>query len=157
MKKLVVVVVAASVMLLAVASSSQAIERKYGTAGCGLGSLLLGDEPGMVQILAATLNGIAGNQTFGITSGTLNCEKQAMFSSNEILNNFVAANMDNLAKDIASGKGESLETLAELMKIPAEKKSVVYSRLQTNFSAIFSSENVEAADVIDNIIMLVNG
>ena len=156
MKKLIVVVVA-SAMLLAVASSSQAIERKYGTAGCGLGSLLLGDEPGLVQILAATLNGIAGNQTFGITSGTLNCEKQAKFSSNEILNNFVTANMDNLAKDIAAGKGESLETVTELMKIPAEKRSVVYSKLQTNFSAIFSSENVEAADVIDNIVMLVNG
>ncbi|HAS17245.1 MAG TPA: hypothetical protein DCR39_04985 [Nitrospiraceae bacterium] len=156
MKKFLVVFAAVALSLMVV-SSSHAIERKYGTAGCGLGSMLLGDEPGMVQILAVTLNGIAGNQTFGITSGTLNCEKQANFSSNEILNRFVTLNMDNLAKDIASGRGESLETLAELMNIPAENRTNVYSKLQANFSDIFTSESVEAGDVIDNIVIILNG
>lgn len=144
-------------VLILTTSSAFAIERKYGTAGCGLGSMLLGDEPGMVQILAVILNGIAGNQTFGISSGTLNCEKQAKFSSNEKLNHFVVVNIDNLAKDVAMGQGESLETLAEIMGIPAMERSVVYSKLQANFSNIFTSETVEAANVIDNIITVING
>lgn len=145
------------VFVMILTSSAFAIETKYGTGGCGLGSMLLGDAPGPVQILVVTLNGIAGNQTFGITSGTLNCEKQAKFSSNEKLNHFVVANIDNLAKDVAMGQGESLETLAEIMGIPAMERSFVYSKLQANFSNIFTSEKVEAANVIDNIITVING
>ena len=49
---------------------------KYGTAGCGLGSMAFGDQPGGIQILAATTNGILGNQTFGITFGTLQLRPQ---------------------------------------------------------------------------------
>ncbi|MFN8945903.1 MAG: DUF3015 family protein, partial [Pseudobdellovibrionaceae bacterium] len=46
----------------------------YGMAGCGLGSVVFGDKPGFIQIFAATLNSIGGNQTFGISLGTSNCE-----------------------------------------------------------------------------------
>ncbi len=45
----------------------------YGEAGCGLGSMIFGDSPGFVQVLAATTNGCSGSQTFGITTGTSNC------------------------------------------------------------------------------------
>ena len=47
---------------------------KYGTAGCGLGSLVFGNQKGIVQIFAATTNGLFGSQTFGITTGTSNVE-----------------------------------------------------------------------------------
>ena len=46
----------------------------YGMAGCGLGSILFGAKPGKIQILSGTTNGIYGNQTFGISSGTSNCD-----------------------------------------------------------------------------------
>ncbi|MCB9072358.1 MAG: DUF3015 family protein [Bdellovibrionaceae bacterium] len=49
-------------------------KKGYGLAGCGLGSVLFGAKPGGVQILAYTTNGSAGNQLFGITFGSLNCE-----------------------------------------------------------------------------------
>jgi hypothetical protein len=156
MKKL-IGAVAVVVLMLMVVSSAFATEKKYGAAGCGLGSMLLGDEQGMIQILVATLNGIAGNQTFGMTSGTLNCEKKAQFSSNEKLNQFVVANIDSLAKDVAMGKGEALDTLSEIMNIPDSNRLAVYAKLQANFSTIFSSERVEAADVIDSIVMIING
>ena len=70
------------------------------------------------QTFAATTNGIFGNQTFGITSGTSNCEQYKTFAYNEKLNTFVADNMDNLARDIARGQGEYLNTLAVLMEVP---------------------------------------
>ena len=35
----------------------------YGTAGCGLGSLVFGNQAGAVQILAATTNGTFASQT----------------------------------------------------------------------------------------------
>lgn len=156
MKKLGIVFVVAAVSVASVLPAS-AIERKYGTAGCGLGSMLLGDEPGMVQILAATLNGTAGNQTFGITSGTLNCEKKALFASNERFNLFVESNLDNLSLEIAKGEGESLATAVELLGVPAEQRTVVYTKLQENYPNIFPSENVEASKVIDNIVAVLKG
>src|SRR3569832_2714255 len=47
--------------------------RAYGSAGCGLGSIVFGSQPGFIQILAATTNGTFASQTFGITSGTSDC------------------------------------------------------------------------------------
>ena len=151
-----VIAVAVFVISLIVVGSAFAVEG-YGSAGCGLGSLVFGDEPGMVQVFAATTNGTSASQTFGITSGTSNCEKQPKFSSNERLNQFVMENMDNLAKDVAMGYGEFLETLVELLGVTAGDRTEVYARLQANFSSIFSSERIEAADVIDSIITVING
>lgn len=143
-------------LVISTMSISEAKEG-YGAAGCGLGSLVFGNEPGIVQVFAATTNGTFGSQTFGITTGTSNCEKQAKFASNERLNEFVSENMDNLAKDIAQGQGESLDTLAEILGISSEERESVYKKLQANFSNIFTSENVVSADVIDNIIVLIQG
>ncbi len=120
--------------------------------GCGLGSIAFEGKDGLVsQVLAVTTNGIVGNQTFGITSGTLNCEKFDTFAANENLNTFVADNMDNLAGDIAKGNGEYLDTLAVLMEVPKEERASLYSRLQTNFSNIYTSDNVSHVDVLNNI------
>jgi len=44
--------------------------------GCGLGSVIFkGQDALLFQILAVTTNGTSGNQTFGITTGTLNCDR----------------------------------------------------------------------------------
>lgn len=120
--------------------------------GCGLGSIAMKERDTILhQVLAVTTNGTFGNQTFGITSGTLECQKPAKFAENEKLNVFVAANMDNLAMDMAAGHGESLVTLAELMEVPAEGRDGFYSSLQQNFKKIYTSSSIESADVIDNI------
>lgn len=127
--------------------------------GCGLGSMLLGeaanDSTGL-QLLVTTTNGILGNQTFGITSGTLDCKQPSKIVKNDRLNEFVVSNLDSLAKDIAMGRGESLDTMAELMGISADKRTEVYAALQVNFSKIFTSERVEAADVVDSIVSVIN-
>ena len=106
--------------------------------GCGLGSIVIKNQNSSVlQALAATTNGTSGNQTFGITSGTSNCNKPSNFVSNDKLNQFVNENMDELAMDISAGKGETLNTVAALMNI--ENKEDFASKLQANFSdRIFS-------------------
>jgi len=71
--------------------------------------------------------------------------------SNEKLKNFVAANMETLAQDMAAGNGESLVTLAELMEVPAEKRGAFYASVQANFTKIYTSSDVQSAEVIDNI------
>jgi hypothetical protein len=143
--------------LLFVAAGTGFAADRFGAAGCGLGSILLGDQPGFTQVFASTTNGTSGNQTFGITSGTSNCSGRPSFSSNERLNEFVKANLDNLAKDVAMGHGESLETLTELLEISPDQRQAVHARLKANFTQIFPSEKVQMADVIDNIIRVLNG
>ncbi|MCJ8326174.1 MAG: DUF3015 domain-containing protein [Campylobacterales bacterium] len=119
--------------------------------GCGLGSVLIEDQSSLVmQVLAATTNGTSGNQTFGISSGTLNCDKPDNMASNDKLNTFVADNMDSLAMDISVGQGETLDTLASLMNV--KNVSLFSKKLQANFSNIYVNENVTSASVIDSIV-----
>ena len=84
----------------------------YGMAGCGLGSIVFGDKPGMVQIFAATSNGIYGNQTFAITSGTSNCGESGRTAQVE---QFINVNKVALEKEVVRGQGESLSSLSHLM------------------------------------------
>ena len=103
-----------------------------------------------MQILAVTTNGTSGNQTFGITSGTSGCTKPAKLVSNDKATKFVEANMDALAMDISNGQGESINTLATLLKV--EDKAVFTAKLQNNFEKIYTNTNVTSAEVIDNIM-----
>lgn len=126
--------------------------------GCGIGTLIFEGKDGLVsQVLAATTNGIFGNQTFGITSGTLNCDKFASFASNEQLDGFVGDNMDALAMDISRGEGEYLLTLAVLLDVPADQRPEFYALLQTNFSKIYPDASVTHTDVLNNLEAVVRG
>lgn len=122
--------------------------------GCGLGSTLIQNQDSVFkQVFAATTNGTSGNQTFGISSGTLGCDRPANFASNDQLNDFVASNMDGLAADIANGHGEVVDAVAAMMQV--EDKSAFIAKLQSNFSTIYSSEEVNSAQVIDRIVTIV--
>jgi hypothetical protein len=141
--------------VLAVSMASTSFAAAYGSAGCGLGSIVFKDEPGAVQILAATTNGTFGNQTFGITSGTSNCGTP-LYASNNQINNFVAQNMDSLARDIAQGQGDTLTAFAELLQVPAAEQKEFAGKLQANFDKIFTSDQVVMAQVIDNTVNVIN-
>ena len=127
--------------------------------GCGLGTILWdGNADGsiMSQSLQATTNGTFGNQTFGITSGTLGCDQPQNIAAAERLQDFVAGNMDSLARDMAQGQGESLETLAELMNVPAAERSAFYADMQQNFEQIFVTGDETMANVLDRIVVAAN-
>ncbi|MEK6725448.1 MAG: DUF3015 family protein [Deltaproteobacteria bacterium] len=156
MKKLLVSAVIFGMMSTGVAFAAGSSQNN---TGCGLGSMLLGEKANDslgLQLLVTTTNGTFGNQTFGMTSGTSDCKTPSRIVENERLNEFVVSNIDSLAKDIAAGRGESLDTMAELMGISADRREAVYAQLQTNFSSIFTSERIETADVVDNIVSVIN-
>jgi len=135
--------------LAVVALSTSAMATVNSQTGCGLGAVIIKDDSSAVMLaLQATTNGTSGNQTFGITSGTLGCKK-AKFVMNERAEEFVASNMDILSKEIAVGHGESLDTLAELLNV--EDKATFSASLQSNYNSIYTSQKVEMNDVLDNI------
>jgi hypothetical protein len=149
MKKLLLALVLIGFIALPAAAANQK------NTGCGLGHMIMKGNDGLLfQVLAVTTNGTCGNQTFGITSGTLECDKPAKFASIERINTFVADNMDNLANDIAQGQGEYLNTLAVLMDVPEGSRADFYSKLQNNFSRIYPSTHIKSVDVVNNITTL---
>jgi hypothetical protein len=153
MKKLSVVAVV-MVAMLVVAGSAFAAGQARSNTGCGLGTMLFknnADDKVLLQTFQATTNGIYGNQTFGITTGTSECNQPKDFASNPRLNEFMVANMDNLARDIAQGRGETLDAFAELVGVPVEKRPEFYTQLQAGFAKIFTSPGVQMASVMDNI------
>ena len=153
MKKLLIIVAALS---LVVAGSAFAGNTN---TGCGLGTAIFKDtqnQSTFVQIIAVTTNGTSGNQTFGISSGTSECDQPKKTVRNERLNEFVQANMDELARDISAGKGETLSTVAELMGVPSARRDAFNRNLQAHFQQIFPSPGVEFAHVVDTIVSVSN-
>jgi len=114
----------------------------YGTAGCGLGSLVFGNQPGAIQILAATTNGTFASQTFGITTGTSNCGTGLIAQGTK---NFVEANRETLAKDMSRGQGETIGALTVMAGCSDSR--AVGAALQVNFDRIFPSEQATSDDV----------
>jgi len=109
---------------------------RYGAAGCGLGSIIFGPKPGLVQVTAASTNTLGG-QTFGITSGTENCDS---IDDHETLDAFVAMNREALMKDIARGSGETVATLTAIAG--CADPVTVGQRLKGSFARIFPNTHV---------------
>jgi hypothetical protein len=137
----------AAALLAASAASAQGKGGKYGTAGCGLGALVFGDQPGGIQILAATTNATFYSQTFGITSGTSECGP-GLFSMGT--KSFVDANREVLAKDAARGEGEAIGALAVINQ--CKDLRGVGAALQRDFAAIFPSEDASNEQVTEAIL-----
>jgi hypothetical protein len=125
---------------------------QYGTAGCGLGSMAFGSQPGFVQILAGTTNYLPLPwQMFGITSGTSNCGK-SLFAL-EGTKVFIEGNKEALAKDAARGQGETIAALKHIAGCQADTAQVG-AALQKSFGQLFPAADAPTAQVRDNVIEL---
>jgi Protein of unknown function (DUF3015) len=144
-------IIASAFLILAVGAPTAWAQQGETTssAGCGVGTILFEGQKGPVpQILAVTTNGSFGNQTFGITTGTLGCEKDGVVRSPTKVHMMVVSSLDNLAGDVARGEGETLDSLASLMAVAPQDKARFSATLQRNFTRLFPSENVTADEVI---------
>jgi len=119
----------------------------YGAAGCGLGSMVFNDQPGAVQVLAATTNNIVFPQTFAITTGTSNCQPGLVAEGTR---NLVETNRVALAKDAARGQGETIGALTVINRCEDSQK--VGAALQAEFKTIFASEQATTDEVTAAIL-----
>ncbi|WP_075593350.1 DUF3015 domain-containing protein [Pseudoalteromonas sp. PAB 2.2] len=148
MKKL-IAISALSLLPLSTAMADQDI-------GCGFGSMLFAGKDGkVVKVLGATTNGISGNQTFGITFGTLGCDGTGTVTASTKVATFIDGNMEQLARDMSRGEGEALETLAEVWGVESQDKAAFNKLVQAQFSHVFTSENVTSQIVLENLNTLV--
>ena len=119
--------------------------------GPGLGRVALKGQKGKLMELVGTfLNGLCGNGTFAITTGTLGYKEGATIGMNHEVKTFVAQNMDSLATDIAKGEGEYLDALAALMQV--EDKVSFNNKMKTNFRNIYTVYGLTSDEVAENIL-----
>jgi|TARA_R110002049_G_scaffold1000_2_gene7344 hypothetical protein len=151
MKKLLLgaFIVSAPFMTMTTASAAGG----HGPAGCGLGTAVIFKQANewYEHVLAATTNGTSGNQTFGMTSGTLGCgDANGPLASGVDL--FLDNNMEQLAAETATGQGETLAALSELIGVDAADTATFNTALKANFDQIFSSEAVTSGQAYDSLV-----
>lgn len=133
--------------------SGTATAASYQAQGCGLGSTIWTDGSSLVhQVLGATTNGLSANQTFGMTSGTSNCELDGSGGQAQVV--FIEANKVALANDIARGNGDTLASLTRMYG--CTNLDAVGSELQKSYEAIFPSENTPAPQVNKTITTIID-
>jgi hypothetical protein len=156
-KKLTQIVVVLAALLAVPALADQAPQKgtaqqgtpEWGMAGCGLGTYVFSGKGNWPQLFAATTNGTSINQSFGISTGTLNCDP-ANGSGSQAAAAFIYANREALEKDIARGNGETLSSLTHVLG--CSNGSVVGRKLQGNFGKIFPSQDVSTDQVVKSIM-----
>lgn len=117
--------------------------------GCGLGTQIMKGQKGVVfKVLGATTNGTFGNQTFGITSGTLGCSSDGVVTAEARRAMFAGANVDQLAAEVAAGHGETLTTLASLYRIDASDRDAFYALAQREYGHLFAHPDVTTGEVL---------
>lgn len=117
--------------------------------GCGVGTMIFKGQKGIIpQVLAATTNGTLGNQTFGISSGTLGCTQDGVVKNDQKVNVFASANMDNLSEEMAQGRGEHLASLASLLGVPAAEQTAFFALTQEKYTAIFPTTQTTSGEML---------
>lgn len=131
------------VALAFAAATPMAFAQANNVGSCGLGSKVFQGQRGIApQVLAATTNGTFGNQTFGITFGTLGCTSDGVVSSNWKTAMFIDGNRVALARDAAAGQGESLDGLVAVMGVSDADRAYFVRTVKSQFSTVFGNDAV---------------
>ncbi|MEC8010007.1 MAG: DUF3015 domain-containing protein [Pseudomonadota bacterium] len=142
------------IAILALGAVTGAQAKDYGPAGCGLGTEVIFKDANEwhEHVLAATTNGTSGNQTFGMTSGTLGCDTNGPLANGVGL--YMEENLDQIAADAAQGHGENLDALAELIGVQGQDQVIFQAQMQNNFDAIFASEGATSQSSYEALVSM---
>jgi hypothetical protein len=120
--------------------------------GCGAGTKIWEGQSGVIpKILAATTNGSFGNQTFGISSGTLGCHNGGVVHAEYRVTEFASANLDQLSADMAAGRGETLDALAALYGISDSDRAAFATLAKSHYGEIFAAEHGDSVAVVASL------
>jgi hypothetical protein len=138
---------------LAALSASSFAANTHGPAGCGLGTEVIFRDANEwhEHVLAATTNGTSGNQTFGITSGTLGCQDAGGPLAADV-NSFIDANLEQIAADTARGDGETLQALADVIGIEQADQPHFKAQMQANFDTLFPGEQTTSGQTYNGVV-----
>jgi hypothetical protein len=142
---------AAAVLAFAALPAVSAFAESSGP-GCGVGAMIFKGQQGVLpQVLAATTNGTFGNQTFGMSTGTLGCEQDGVVLREHERDLYAAANLDQLKGDMARGGGEYLSTLAALMQVTPVDQPAFFALAKDRFASVAGDTGTTAGELLRNL------
>ncbi|MDH5718635.1 MAG: DUF3015 domain-containing protein [Spirochaetia bacterium] len=149
MKKIIMfssMAVLATALVLAPAKTEA---KSYGMGGCGVGAIVIGSQPGMIQLVASAINWYFGGlQTSAITSGTSHCTDDGVIKAELEQRVFMAHNIDSLKLEAAKGEGEKINSLAYLMGCSIESMNDFGTLAKEKYNDIFNGEEKESEWVL---------
>lgn len=120
--------------------------------GCGWGKIWFQHYPHAktkgIQIFMATSNGLLGNQTFGMSTGTLGCTDDGRWFAEQKTTMFAELNFDALSQEMAQGRGEHLASLATLMGVPAEQQPEFFALTQERYTSLVQAGETSPAALV---------
>ena len=111
-----------------------------GSDGCGLGWQVTSKKSFLGTSTRSTTNGIIP-PTFGMTTGTIGCDKHTFALNDMPAVNYVASNKDALMIEMAAGKGENLSALAQTLG--CTDTNAFAAKAQAGYANLVNSSSVE--------------
>jgi hypothetical protein len=134
------------IMVLTLAAILPSVAMARDNVGCGAGSMIFEGQSGVApQVMAVTTNGTSGNQTFGISSGTLGCSADGKVQSASL---FIDINKEKLARDMSVGSGETLTSLSHIMGVSSEDQAAFNRLAKQNVARIFTTDHVVTEQIV---------
>lgn len=136
---------------LAKKKKNKSFNRKYGMAGCGLGSVIMGAKGN--QVSAGTTNISTYNQFFGITTGSLNCVDVKKAKAAEQVDRYLKGNTGMLAIDMVRGQGEHMNSVADILG--CSDKPRFQTVMKSSYPSIFPDRDRTHMEVTDSMINVI--
>ena len=119
--------------------------------GCGLGTEVWKGQQGLgPKLLASFTNGVTF-QSVSITFGLVNCNGRNTVTADAELRRFASQQLDRIARELATGGGESVEALAFLLGVPVEQRAAFAELGQRRFAELFPGAHPSAGDLLDGL------
>lgn len=133
------------------ASLAQAQDR---LDGCGLGWQVTDKKTYTATLTRGTTNAFVW-PTWGMTTGTMGCDKLDVGAKDREASNYVATNFDSLKSELAMGRGEYVTALASALGCKSAADSIG-NRLQETYSTVIAPAQ-DARELFQNIKAEVQG
>jgi len=120
-------------------------------SGCGLAYLLFSSKSNQrgPQIFASTTNGLFGNQTFGITSGTLGCTPDGKIAKSKEVQTFAETNLEQIRFEMARGEGAFVTAFASLLGASEKSIPSVVKFFNEEYANLFPKPETTAQEMLD--------
>ncbi len=118
-----------------------------GSSGCGLG-WEVAPKQSLVSSSTRTITNVTFLNTVAMTFGTSGCAKHSIVQKDKEAKYFAEANYHSLMIEMAQGRGENLANFAAILGCDT---NTFASRLQSHYGQIFSTKDVPADTMLDNV------
>ena len=117
--------------------------------GCGIGTNLMEGKSGLVSHVLASCTNAYTLQSVSLTFNMFGCDGKGKVTADAELRKFAATNIDQLARDVARGEGETLAALRPPARRSGRQQATFGGFTQAHFVDLFPTESVDSNEMVD--------